>query len=70
MSGRGPGNGERRGSPGLAVGALARRGDRVRTGAGSSLSTGDGVVHDGAGEPMDPDGHVVPESRIHFRTAR
>ncbi len=38
--------------------------------AGSSLSTGKGVLHDGAGQPLDPDGHVVPEARIRFRAAR
>jgi hypothetical protein len=34
--------------------------------AGASLSTGGGVLHDEAGEPIDPDGHVVPEARIRF----
>lgn len=37
--------------------------------AGAALSTGDGVVHDEDGEPVDPDGHVEPESRIHFHEA-
>lgn len=37
--------------------------------AGSSLSTGCGVLQDESGEPIDPDGRVVPESRIHFREA-
>jgi hypothetical protein len=34
--------------------------------AGAALTTGAGVVRDGAGEPVDPDGHVVPESHIRF----
>ncbi|HJR53207.1 MAG TPA: hypothetical protein VJ982_05780 [Gemmatimonadota bacterium] len=38
--------------------------------AGSSLSQGRGVLQDGAGQPLDPDGHVVPEARIRFRFAR
>lgn len=38
--------------------------------AGSSLSTGEGVLHDGAGQPVDPDGHVVPEAHIRFRATR
>jgi hypothetical protein len=38
--------------------------------AGSSLSTGEGVLHDGAGQPLDPDGRVVPEARIRYRAAR
>jgi hypothetical protein len=38
--------------------------------AGSSLSTGAGVLHDGAGQPLDPDGHVVPDARIRYRAAR
>ena len=37
--------------------------------AGSSLSTGRGILQDECGEPIDPDGHVVPESRIRFREA-
>ena len=37
--------------------------------AGAALSTGGGVLHDEGGEPVDPDGHVVPESRIHFHEA-
>ena len=37
--------------------------------AGAALSTGTGVVRDRAGEPVDPDGHVVPESHIHFHEA-
>ena len=37
--------------------------------AGSSLSTGGGILQDECGEPIDPDGHVVPESRIRFREA-
>lgn len=37
--------------------------------AGASLSTGVGVLHDEAGEPIDPNGHVVPEARIHFHEA-
>lgn len=37
--------------------------------AGSSLSTGEGVLHDGAGQPIDPDGHVVPDARIVYRAA-
>ena len=36
--------------------------------AGCSLSTGRGVLQDGAGQPLDPDGHVVPEAHIRFRT--
>lgn len=39
-------------------------------GAGSSLSTGKGVLQDGAGQPLDPDGHVVPRARIRYRAAR
>jgi hypothetical protein len=39
-------------------------------GAGSSLSTGTGVLQDGAGQPLDPDGHVVPEARIRYRAVR
>jgi hypothetical protein len=27
------------------------------------------MVHDETGEPVDPDGHVVPESRIRFQEA-
>jgi hypothetical protein len=38
--------------------------------AGSSLSTGEGVLQDAAGQPIDPDGHVVPEARIRYRAAR
>jgi hypothetical protein len=37
--------------------------------AGGALSTGEGVVHDEAGEPVDPDGHVVPGAHIHFHEA-
>lgn len=37
--------------------------------AGAALSTGGGVLHDEGGEPVDPDGHVVPESHIHFHEA-
>ena len=37
--------------------------------AGVLLSRGEGMVHDETGEPVDPDGHVVPESRIHFHEA-
>lgn len=39
------------------------------SGAGAALSIGAGVVHDEAGEPIDPHGHVVPEARIHFHDA-
>ena len=35
--------------------------------AGSSLSTGQGMLHDDAGQPVDPDGHVVEGARIRFR---
>ena len=35
--------------------------------AGSSLSTGGGVLQDENGEPIDPDGRVVPESHVRFR---
>ena len=38
--------------------------------AGSSLTTGQGVLQDGRGQPLDPDGHVVPEAHIRFRAAR
>ena len=38
--------------------------------AGSALSTGEGVLQDGAGQPIDPDGHVVPEARIRYRAGR
>jgi hypothetical protein len=34
--------------------------------AGAALSTGGGVVHDEVGEPVDPDGRVVPGAHIHF----
>ena len=37
--------------------------------AGAALSTGEGMVCDEAGQPVDPDGHVVPESRILFDEA-
>jgi len=37
--------------------------------AGSSLSTGQGMLQDGAGQPLDPDGHIVPDAHIRFRTA-
>lgn len=36
------------------------------SGAGASLSTGRGVLHDETGEPVDPDGHVVAEARIRY----
>ena len=35
--------------------------------AGSSLSTGEGALYDGAGQPVDPDGHVIEGARIRFR---
>lgn len=38
--------------------------------AGAALSTGRGWLHDEAGQPIDPDGHVVPEARIHFHPIR
>lgn len=34
--------------------------------AGAALSTGRGWLHDEAGQPIDPDGHVVPEASIRF----
>ena len=34
--------------------------------AGAALCTGAGVVCDRVGQPVDPDGHVVPESHIRF----
>ena len=37
--------------------------------AGAALSTGHGWLQDESGQPIDPDGHVVPEARIHFRSA-
>jgi len=37
--------------------------------AGALPSTGAGVLHDEVGEPIDPNGHVVPEARIHFHEA-
>ncbi|HET6638021.1 MAG TPA: hypothetical protein VFH82_04470 [Gemmatimonadota bacterium] len=37
--------------------------------AGSSLSTGGGILQDECGEPIDPDGCVVPGSHIRFREA-
>jgi len=37
--------------------------------AGASLSTGVGVVYDEAGEPVDPDGRVVPDAHIRFHEA-
>lgn len=38
--------------------------------AGSSLSTGQGMLQDDAGQPIDPDGHVVEGARIRFRLVR
>jgi hypothetical protein len=38
--------------------------------AGASLSTGQGMLHDDVGQPVDPDGHVVEGARIRFRLAR
>jgi len=35
--------------------------------AGASLSTGRGFLADESGDPVDPDGHVVPGARIRFR---
>jgi hypothetical protein len=37
--------------------------------AGASLSTGDGFLADERGEPVDPDGHVVPGAQIRFHGA-
>jgi hypothetical protein len=56
----------------VRVGPWARWRDAVtvyQPDAGSSLSTGHGVLQDGAGQPLDPDGHVVPEAHIRFRAA-
>jgi hypothetical protein len=53
----------------VRVRAWARWRDAVTAydpGAGAALATGRGWLHDEAGQPIDPDGHVVPESRIHF----
>ena len=36
-------------------------------GAGSSLSTGTGFLQDENGEPIDPDGRVVPGSHVRFQ---
>jgi hypothetical protein len=37
--------------------------------AGASLSTGTGFLADESGEPVDPDGHVVPGAHIRFHDA-
>jgi len=34
--------------------------------AGAALSRGEGVVRDPTGQPVDPDGRVVPGARIRF----
>lgn len=55
----------------VRVHAWARWRDAVTAydpGAGAALSTGHGWVHDERGQPIDPDGHVVPEARIHFHS--
>ena len=37
--------------------------------AGAALSRGSGMVSDAAGQPVDPDGRVVPEASIRYREA-
>ena len=37
--------------------------------AGCSLLNGKGVLQDRAGQPLDPEGHVVPEAHIRVRAA-
>ena len=38
-----------------------------RPAAGASLSAGEGVLQDGAGQPLAPEGHAVDGSEIRFR---
>lgn len=54
----------------VRVRAWARWRDAVTAydpGAGAALSTGGGRLEDAAGQPIDPDGHVVAEACIRFR---
>lgn len=37
--------------------------------AGAALSGGSGIVSDAAGQPVDPDGRVVPEASIRYGEA-
>lgn len=38
--------------------------------AGAALSKGKGVLLDASGEPVDPDGTIVPDCRITFQRTR
>lgn len=40
-----------------------------RPDAGAALATGGGVLQDGAGQPLDPDGSVVAGARIRYRAS-
>lgn len=56
----------------VRVWSWARWRDAVTTwsaAAGAALSRGSGVVSDVAGQPVDPDGRVVPEASIRYRDA-
>ena len=56
----------------VRVPAWARWRDAVtayRAFAGAALSTGSGYLADGSGEPLDPDGHVVPGAHVRFLEA-